>query len=117
MCYPKELVYPREGGEIQLEQVKARLPQYTPSFLNDSEGECDMDITMAGGGHITMHVPCVPDLFKPGAMQLVQSSSSSNKNTYGSAAKTRYIYVHVGSVVLIGKKSVCYHLIANFASN
>lgn len=87
--YPKELVYPREGGENQLEMVKARLPQYTPSFLNDSVGECDMDMTMAGGGHITMHVPCVPDLFKAGAMQLVQSSSST-KNTFGNTAKTRY---------------------------
>lgn len=84
--YPKEIVYPREGGEIQLELVKARLPQYTPSFLNDSEGECDMDITMAGGGHITVHVPCVPDLLKPGAMQLVQSSS-----LYRNTAKSRYI--------------------------
>ena len=109
-------MYPREGGEVQLEQVKARLPQYTPSFLNDSEGECDMDITMAGGGHITMHVPCVPDLFKPGAMQLVQSSSSSNKNTYGSAAKTRYICT-CRQCSVDREKSVCYHLIANFTSN
>lgn len=90
--YPKELVYPQEGGELQPEIVRARLPQYTPSFLNDSGGECDMDMTMAGGGHITMHVPCVPDLFKPGAMQLVQSSSS-NKNTFGNKAKSRYMYV------------------------
>ena len=28
--YPKEEVYPREGGELQLEQLKARLPQYCP---------------------------------------------------------------------------------------
>ena len=86
--YSKELVYPREGGEASLEQIKARLPQYCPSSLDDMEGECDMDMTMAGGGHITMHVPCVPDLFKPGAKQLVQSSSSTN-NTYGSTVKSR----------------------------
>ena len=52
-----------------------------------------------------MHVPCVPDLFKPGAMQLVQSSSSY-KNTYGNTAKSRYVCISVDK-----KKLVCYHLI------
>ena len=28
--YPKLQVYPVEGGEIQLEQLKARLPRYCP---------------------------------------------------------------------------------------
>ena len=27
-AYPKRLVYPVEGGEMQLEQLRARLPQY-----------------------------------------------------------------------------------------
>ena len=28
--YPKDQVYPKEGGEVQLEQLRARLPQYCP---------------------------------------------------------------------------------------
>lgn len=85
-CYAKELVYPREGGELSVEHLRARLLQYRPTFLEDQQGECDMDITMAAGGHITMHIPVVPDFFKPGAKQLVQSSSL---NTVSNTVKTR----------------------------
>ena len=30
--YPKELVYPRQGGEFTLEEIRARLPQYQVNF-------------------------------------------------------------------------------------
>ena len=29
-CYPKKAVYPPEGGELQLEQLRARMPRYCP---------------------------------------------------------------------------------------
>ena len=47
-----------------------------------------MELTVAGGEHITVHVPCVPDLFKPGAMQLAHSSSLTKKG-FGKAIKSR----------------------------
>lgn len=32
--YPKTDVYPREGGEVQLEQLRARLPKYCPPCVS-----------------------------------------------------------------------------------
>lgn len=80
--YPKDLIYPKTGGEVSLEHVKASLPQYCPLFPDEEEGEGegedDMDLTVAGGGTITTHISVVPDFLKPGAMQLVEKSSSTN---------------------------------------
>ena len=66
VCYPKALVYPAEGGEVTLEEIRGRMEQYKPTFSEVCEGECDMDMTMAFTGHITEHIPLVPDLFKQG---------------------------------------------------
>lgn len=67
-CYQKHLVYPPSGGDFSLEQIRASLPQYRPSLPGDEsgEGDCDMEMTMAVTGNITMHVPVVPNLFKSG---------------------------------------------------
>lgn len=32
--YPKTDVYPREGGEVQLEQLRAQLPKYCPPYVS-----------------------------------------------------------------------------------
>lgn len=74
--YPKHLIYPKEGGEVSLEQIKASLPQYCPLFPDDEgeeegAGEDDMDLTMAGGGNISTHVCIVPDFFRHEAKQLL----------------------------------------------
>ncbi|XP_064403881.1 uncharacterized protein LOC135349290 isoform X3 [Halichondria panicea] len=58
--YQKELVYPRDGGEISLEHIRGALPCYAPSFSCYAHsfplGEDDMDMTEAQLGHITEHV-------------------------------------------------------------
>ena len=47
-CYPKDMIYPPDGKEMQLEQVRALLPQYQPIFPEYFvEGECDMELTEA----------------------------------------------------------------------
>ena len=61
--YPKELVYLRDGSQLQLEQVRAGLPQYHPLFTEDSAGESDMEMTEAYIGNITTFVPVLPGLF------------------------------------------------------
>lgn len=60
-----------------MEHLRARLPQYCPSFPDEGEGEDNMDITMACGGHITTHIPVVPDFFRPGAKQLLEKPSTN----------------------------------------
>ena len=61
---------------MSLEHVRANQPQYTPSFLEDQEDDCDMDLTLAHGGHITTCIPVVPNFFKPGAKQLAMNSGN-----------------------------------------
>ena len=78
--YPKYLIYPKEGGEVSLEQIKASLPQYCPLFPDEREGEeegvgeDDMDLTMAGGGNISTHN--IGDFFRPEAKQLLQKPNT-----------------------------------------
>ncbi len=50
-------MYPRDGGEVSLEQIRGSLPRYAlvPS-LRDESGE-DMEFTEAQMGHITVNVP------------------------------------------------------------
>ena len=59
--YPKHLVYPCEGVEVQLEMIRAQWPIYRERMtaLNDSEdnGVCDMDMTEAFQGNITLNIP------------------------------------------------------------
>lgn len=80
--YPKQLIYPKEGGEVSLEQIKASLPQYCPLFPDEGEGEeegageDDMDLTMAGGGNISTHIGVVTDFFRPEAKQLLQKPNT-----------------------------------------
>ena len=78
VMYPKDLAYPTEGGEFQLEQLRGQLPQYKPDFpdqLSLSGGEMEMEMTVADMGNITVNVPVVQGLFgkgrgeKPGVVQ------------------------------------------------
>ena len=63
-AYPKHLVYPQKGGELPLEMLRASLPQYRPTFPNDSGGgEEDMEMTVACPINITVNVPVIPDPF------------------------------------------------------
>lgn len=58
--YPKHLVYPSEGVEVQLEMIRAQRPIYRERMtLNDSEdnGVYDMDMTEAIQGNITLNIP------------------------------------------------------------
>ena len=65
--YMKQLVYPPNGGEQSLEHIRASLPQYAPTLpREESSGECDMDITQAQPGHITMLVPLAHNQFTTG---------------------------------------------------
>ena len=69
LVYPKELVYPAEGGEFQLEQLRGQLPQYRPVFpdqLSLSGGEMEMEMTVADVVNITVNVPVVQGLFGKG---------------------------------------------------
>lgn len=60
--YPKDQVYPPGGGELQLEQLRAALPQYRyrPPEEKQDEMACDMEMTTAYPGNITELVPVVP---------------------------------------------------------
>lgn len=60
--YPKHLVYPPGGGEIQLEQLRAALPQYCyhPPIEKADEMVCDMEMTTAYPTNITELVPVIP---------------------------------------------------------
>ena len=60
--YPKHLVYPPGGGEVQLEQIRAALPRYRyhPPLESPNETSCDMELTTACLGNITQLVPLVP---------------------------------------------------------
>ena len=70
--YPKRLVYPQEGGELQLEMLRARWPCYAPKVVEEEE-DCDgMEFTEA-----------CPD-FHPGA-----ESSYVNGELYVSQPKER----------------------------
>ncbi len=56
-AYPKLLVYPTAGGgEFQLEQLRACLPQYRPDFPDDSAGEMEMEMTTVNGGIVDMEM-------------------------------------------------------------
>lgn len=72
-------MYPPSGGEFSLEQIRANLPQYRPT-IQDENGECDMEMTMAVTGNITMHIPVVPNLFKSG-QALVESRPVLSKKS------------------------------------
>ena len=58
VMYPKNKVYPPEGGEFQLEQLRAALPQYR--YHPPEETDCDMEMTTAYPGNITELVPVIP---------------------------------------------------------
>ena len=93
LVYPKELVYPAEGGEFQLEQLRGQLPQYQPVFpdeLSLSGGEMEMEMTVADAGNITVNVPVVQGLFgkrrgeKPGLVQVkVDVVDQENRENVG----------------------------------
>ncbi len=53
-CYPKDRVYPATGGEFSLEMLRAMLPQYK---LPPEDESCDMELTMACAGDISVMVP------------------------------------------------------------
>lgn len=55
--YQKELVYPRSGGEVSLEQLRGALPRYAPVLAAKEESCDDMELTEAQMGHITINVP------------------------------------------------------------
>ncbi len=53
--YPKDLVYPPNGGELQFEMIRAQWSMYNTSI---EENEiCDMDITEAFTANITLNIP------------------------------------------------------------
>lgn len=45
-CYNRELVYLHNGEELQLEQVRAMLPQYKPTTLETFEGVSTIEDTV-----------------------------------------------------------------------
>jgi len=55
--YAKDKVYPSYGGEFQLEQLRAMLPQYKPSFPLVDDESCDMEMTTAYPADISTMVP------------------------------------------------------------
>lgn len=86
LCYPKRLIYPPEGGEYQLEQLRGALPRYQPVFpAQDGAGD-DMEMTMAQPGHITLHLP-VGALCAQGWQQL--AAGDENSGAQPKMAKSR----------------------------
>ena len=69
-----------------MEQIRASLPQYRPS-PQDESGECDMEMTVAVTGNITMHIPVVPNLFKSGQALAESRPVLSRKNSAGIVKK------------------------------
>ncbi len=57
-CYPKDLVYPPSGEEVQLEELRAQLPCYQP-LLSESQNDdaCDMEMTVSYTANITTMIP------------------------------------------------------------
>ena len=55
-AYPKYHVYPPEGGEVQLEQLRARLPKYCPppSHFAPKISYDDMEMTCCADTNITI---------------------------------------------------------------
>ena len=62
--YPKDLVYPPGGEEVQLEMIRARWKKYRPIFelTEEENGSCDMEMTEAFPVNITLNVPLIPSI-------------------------------------------------------
>ena len=62
--YPKDLVYPPGGEEVQLEMIRARWKQYCPMFelTEEENGSCDMEMTEAFPVNITLNVPLITSI-------------------------------------------------------
>ena len=56
-CYPKDQVYPASGGEFQLEQLRAVLPQYKVTLPIAEDDSCDMEMTVAYTANISTMIP------------------------------------------------------------
>jgi len=76
-CYDKGQVYPRTGGELSLEQVRASKPQYLPTFPSPGAGGgvCDMEMTCAMTVMMT-------DVFRPGKLPAVEGDNDDSFEPY-----------------------------------
>lgn len=61
--YDKRRVYPPEGGELQIEEIRAMMQQYRVP-PRESE-QVEMEMTEVCSGNITLNVPMMAGIFKP----------------------------------------------------
>ena len=73
--YPKELVYPSSGGELQLEMIRAQWSMYNNSSTEE-DGICDMDMTEAFTGNITLNIPVQSSVDKGKIVNVLSENSN-----------------------------------------
>ena len=79
--YPKDLVYPSGGGEIQLEMIRAEWPVYKRKFIftePEDNGVCDMDMTEACFGNITLNIPVLSSVEKGMRVNVMQETGQGS---------------------------------------